>query len=85
MSVPDWLLIRDGGLSPGLRPDCLFVLINGQPQYRLDVRPAAGSYVCAITQTVNGRRIDPANGANFANPEEALRGGLDQLRNALGW
>ena len=38
---------------------------------------------CAITQTQSGKRVESK--AVGATPEEALRGGLDELRQALGW
>ena len=39
--------------------------------------------MCAITQTTNGKRFDAA--AKFATLDAALVGGLDQLRESLGW
>jgi hypothetical protein len=48
------------------------------------VRPAVGKFACAVSATVNGKRYDdPA--ATFPTPDAALDGGLEQLRNALGW
>ena len=84
MSVPDWLAKRDGTLRPGVQPNMQFVLIGGAPQYKIEARPAAGKYICAVQQSVNGRRLD--DGAQtYPTPEAALAGGLDQLRAALGW
>ncbi|MFO0825778.1 MAG: hypothetical protein U0792_22105 [Gemmataceae bacterium] len=54
VSVPDWLKLHDGSLTPGLRPETTFVVIGGQPLYKLEVRPAVGKFVCAISNTVNG-------------------------------
>jgi len=34
-------------------------------------------------QTVNGRRLECSQ--IFSAPEEALQGGLEQLRQSLGW
>lgn len=83
-TVPDWLQRRDGSLKTGLRPETVFVLIGGQPLYRLDVRPAAGRFTCAVSCTVSGKRLDDPK-AVYPTPAEALAGGLEQLRNALGW
>jgi hypothetical protein len=84
MSVPDWLQQRGGSLKPGIRPETTFVMLEGNPLYKLEVRPAGGKFACAVSNTVNGKRLDnPATSYNTA--ADALIGGLDQLRNALGW
>jgi hypothetical protein len=82
-TVPDWLKLRDGSLRQGLGEHVVFVMLGGQPQYRLDARPAEGTYACAVTQTVNGRRLDDAT--TYPTRDVALAGGLDQLRTQLGW
>lgn len=81
--APDWLTLHGGSLKPGIRDQIAFVLIGDQPQYRLDVRPATGKVACAVTETVNGRRLDDAT--TYPNADAALAGGLDQLRAKLGW
>jgi hypothetical protein len=58
-------------------------LLSGSPQYRLDVIPAKGRFTCAVTQSVNGKRLDP--GTDHVTAEEALQAGLHKLREALGW
>lgn len=82
-TVPDWLTLHDGSLRRGLNGDPVLVMLGGEPQYRLDVRPAAGTFTCAVTQTVNGRRLD--DGTTYPTPDAALAGGLEQLRTNLGW
>jgi hypothetical protein len=82
-TVPNWLKLRDGSLKPGLGEHVVFVMLGGQAQYRLDARPAEGKYACAVTQTVNGRRLDDAT--TYPTLDAALAGGLEQLRNKLGW
>jgi hypothetical protein len=84
LPVPDWLTRRDGALKPGVFPETCFVLVGGQPLYKLEVRPTAGVYACAITHTVNGRRLDDAK-ATYPSADAAVAGGLEQLRAALGW
>jgi hypothetical protein len=83
LTAPDWLTRRGGSLQPGLGPGTVFVLFAGGPQYRIEVRPAAGKFTSAIIQTVNGRRLD--DGTTYPTAEAALAGGLEQLRIALGW
>ena len=82
-TVPDWLRLRDGSLKPGVRDQIVYVMISDRPDYRLDVRPAGGTFTCAVTQTVNGRRFDDAT--TYPTADAALAGGLDQLRAKLGW
>lgn len=82
-TVPDWLTLRDGGLRPGLSSNTVLVLLGGRPEYRLDARPAGGQFVCNVTQTVNGRQLGSSPPA--AAPAAALAGGLDLLREKLGW
>jgi hypothetical protein len=82
-TVPDWLKLRDGSLTPGVHPQTAHVMLGGQPQYRLDARPAGGRYVCYVTQTVNGRPL--GDGTTYPTADAALAGGLETLRNRLGW
>jgi hypothetical protein len=84
LSVPDWLKLRSGLLKPGVRPETQFVLIGDQPLYKLEVRPANGKFTCAISNTVNGKRLDDGT-ATFPSVPEAFVGGLEQLRAKLGW
>jgi hypothetical protein len=84
MMVPDWLRQRGGALKPGVRPETTFVMIDGNPLYKLEVRPAAGKFACAVSQTNNGRRHDDPK-LTYPDPASALAGGLEQLQNALGW
>ena len=58
MEAPDWLKARDGSLKPGVNGHVVLVMVGGQPQYRLEARPAAGKSTCVVSQTVNGRRLD---------------------------
>ena len=83
-TVPGWLAQRDGAIQMGVQPDSHLVLIGGQPLYRLDVRPAAGRFACAVINSANGRRLDDA-ATTYASFDEALAGGLNQLREGLGW
>jgi hypothetical protein len=42
-----------------------------------------GKFGCRISQTINGKRLDAA--ATYTSPEDAFRGGLEDLRKVLGW
>jgi hypothetical protein len=82
-TVPDWLKLHTGDLTPGVNGETVFVRIGGQPQYRLDARPAGGKYVCNVIQTVNGRPL--GDGTKYDTAGAALAGGLETLRSNLGW
>lgn len=82
-TLPDWLKNRDGALKPGIRDGIVYVMLSGQPQYRLDIRPAKGAFSCAVLQTINGRSL--GDGSTYPTPDAAFTGGLEQLRNSLGW
>jgi hypothetical protein len=83
-TMPDWLSRRRGQIERGVEPETRFVLIDGEPLYKLEVRPAGGRFTCAVTETANGRRLDDG-AATFARFAEALAGGLERLREKLGW
>ncbi len=82
-AVPEWLKQREGSLKPGLRENVVLVMLANQPQYRIEARPAGGSYACVVAQSNNGKRLD--GGAAFPSAEAAFQGGLEDLRKALGW
>lgn len=83
-TAPDWLTKRGGSVRRGVRPETRFVLVGGEPLYKLEVRPAAGRFACAVSNSNNGARLDDG-AAIYANSDEALAGGLEQLRQTLGW
>ena len=82
-SAPEWLSRHSGDVRPGTVGNSWLVLVAGEPQYRLVPVPADGKYSCQVIQTINGKRLD--KGSTFASPDEACRGGLEDLRLALGW
>lgn len=84
MAMPDWLARRRGQLERGVQPETRFVLVNGEPLYKLEVRPAVGRYTCTVTETANGRRLDDG-AATYPIFDEAIAGGLELLRAKLGW
>ncbi|MBY0461245.1 MAG: hypothetical protein K2V38_28305, partial [Gemmataceae bacterium] len=84
MTVPDWLQARGGAIKQGVFPEVTFVLLEGKPLYKLEVRPAVGKFACAVSGTVNGKRLDDPK-LTYTTAAAALAGGLDQLRGQLGW
>jgi hypothetical protein len=59
-------------------------MIGTQPLYKLEVRPAKGRFICCVMNTVNGKRLDDDSSA-YPGFAEAFQGGLEQLRQRLGW
>jgi hypothetical protein len=83
ITAPDWLRTRGGDLRPSKDGHSCLVYFSGQPQYLLEPLPADGKLSCRITQTINGKRLDGKG--LYASRDEAFQGGLDELRNVLGW
>jgi hypothetical protein len=83
ISAPEWLTKHGGELRQATTGGAWLVTLGGSPQYRLVPVPSGGKHGCQVTQTVNGRRLD--GGDTFPSPDEAIRGGLEDLRRALGW
>jgi hypothetical protein len=83
VSTPDWLQKHDDELRPSKDGKSYTVYIAGEPQYLLMPIPAEGEHSCRVSQTNNGTRLD--RGGAWPTIEEAIRGGLEDLRLALGW
>jgi hypothetical protein len=83
VTAPEWLTKRGGGLRPNYDGQSWVAYFDGQPQYLLRPVPAGGQYGCEVEQTINNRRLDVKS--TFPTSDEALRGGLEELRKALGW
>jgi hypothetical protein len=83
VSTPDWLTLHDCDLRASKDGHSATVYCRSEPQYLLMPIPAGGKYACRVSQTVNGKRLD--GGATFGTSDEALRGGLEDLRKTLGW
>jgi hypothetical protein len=80
---PDWLTQHGGDLRLSKDGLSYTVYLAGEPQYLLLPIPASGKHACRVSQTNNGKRLDGAG--TYPTLAEALRGGLDDLRKALGW
>jgi hypothetical protein len=83
MTTPDWLARHDGSLRQAPDGRTWLVFFDGGPHYKLTPTPAEGRHTSIIKQTENDKRID--KGQTYATADEALRGGLDELRAYLGW
>lgn len=83
VTAPDWLTKRGGEVRPTSDGQFCVVVFDGNPQYRLRAIPTAGKHSCEVEQLNNGKRRD--SGATFPNADDAVRGGLDELRKLLGW
>jgi hypothetical protein len=83
VTAPDWLTRHGGELRPSADGHSWMVYFAGELQYVIAPAPADGKYSCKVTQTINGKRLD--SGATHPTLEDAARGGLEDLRKALGW
>lgn len=81
--APDWLKLHGGTVRPGIDGRSWFVFFAEQLQYELTPIPVQGKYGCEVRQTNNGKRHD--SGSVYPGADEALRAGLIDLRQALGW
>ena len=83
VATPDWLAKRGGEVREGTGGHAWQVFLNGEPQYRLTPIPAAGKHGCQVVQTINGRHLEGKG--TYPSVDDAVRGGLEDLRKALGW
>ena len=83
VTTPEWLTRRGGQLQPGRDDRTWTVYFAGEPQYLLAAAPAEGKFSCRITQTINGCRLD--GGKVYPSVDDAVNGGLEELRQVLGW
>jgi hypothetical protein len=83
LTTPDWLARHGGELRPSVGGRSWIVWFDDAPQYRLDPVPVRGKHSCAIIQTINGSSIPTTSISDSI--EDAVRGGLEDLRKALGW
>lgn len=83
LSAPDWLMKHGGSLRQASDGESWVVYFAQQPQYRLKSIPVKGQHGCEVEQMNNGKRLESGNA--FATRDEALQGGLEDLRKKLGW
>ena len=82
-TIPAWLRQREGKLELASDGRTWVVWFDGRANYSLEAVPVKGKFGCKISQTINGHRI-PSEGT-YATADEAIAGGLEDLRKALGW
>ncbi len=83
MNTPDWLRQRGGDLKLGSDKATWYVIFAGKPLYDLVTVPASGKHSCVIRQTNNGQLVESKS--VHASADDALRGGLGDLKAFLGW
>jgi hypothetical protein len=83
LSTPEWLAKHGGATQLTADGVGCMVFFDGQPQYFVLPRPAAGRFASQVTQTINGKRLE--SGATYPTADQAVLGGLEDLRNVLGW
>jgi hypothetical protein len=83
MSLADWLSAHGAELRPSKDGNSWSIYFGGTLEYVLCLAPAGGKFACRVAQTINGKRLD--KGQSFPTPDDAARGGLEDLRAALGW
>ena len=83
LQAPEWLTRHSGDLKEGFDDRTCFVMLNGQPLYTIVPHPVEGKFGCVIIQANNGKHIE--SNATASSSEEALRLGLEELRQVLGW
>jgi hypothetical protein len=85
MSVPtpDWLTRHSGELRANPHDQSFAVYFGPEIEYVLRLVPIKGQHSCIVKQTINGKHLE--SGATHPTADDALRGGLEDLRKALGW
>jgi hypothetical protein len=83
LTIPTWLQQRGGNLELASDGKTWVMWFDGRANYSLEAVPVKGKFGCKISQTINGHQT-PSEGT-FATADEAVAGGLEDLRKALGW
>jgi hypothetical protein len=83
VTTPEWLAKHGGELKANRDGQSWAVYVGGEPQYLVMPVPAEGKFACRVSQTNNGKRLDGPTVHDTL--EDALKGGLEDLRKVLGW
>jgi hypothetical protein len=83
LEAPEWLTRHGGTLKDGTDGRTCYVMLGGQPLYAVVPRPVEGKFGCTVIQTNNGMHVDTTKLAT--SEQEAMRLGLEELRQTLGW
>jgi len=83
MLTQDWLTIRDAEIRPSANGQSWLVYQGGKFLYVIAAIPADGKFSNKIMVSFNGHQIQ--KGQIYETAQEALEGGLEELREYLGW
>ena len=83
VTAPDWVKQHGGDLRQSKDGRSWLLYFDGEPQYLIQPVPAEGKHACRLSETNNGKRLDGS--ATYPTLEDAVRGGLEELRQKLGW
>lgn len=83
MTAPEWLTRHGGSLKLGSDQRTWYVIVGGKPIYSVSDVPQNGRFGCKVRQTNNGEMLNVCG--SFASADEAVAGGLEELRKTLGW
>jgi hypothetical protein len=83
VSTPDWLARHGGELRANPDGQSYAVYFGPVLEYVLHPFPVQGKFGCRVKQTINGKHLE--SGAPHPTEDDAVRGGLEDLRRALGW
>jgi hypothetical protein len=83
VATPDWLARHGGELRANPDGQSFAVYFGPELEYVLRPVPVKGQYSCLVKQTINGKHLE--SGTPRPTADDALRGGLEDLRQALGW
>jgi hypothetical protein len=83
ITTPDWLTKHNGELRLSNDQRYWVVYLSKEPQYLIHSLPVGGKHGVEVEQSINGRRLESKQ--TYASDEEAVKGGLEDLRKKLGW
>jgi hypothetical protein len=83
ITTPEWLSKRGADFRLSKDHRYWVVYLNKEPQYLIRLVPAVGKHAVEVEQSINGKRLQSKQ--TYATEEDAIRGGLEDLRKALGW
>lgn len=83
MVTKEWLNKRNAEIRPSANGHSWLLYQGGKFIYMIGALPADGKFTNKIMESNNGNQIQ--KGKIFESINEALEGGLTELRDHLGW
>jgi hypothetical protein len=83
VATPEWLTRHGGELRANPDGQSFAVYFGHELEYVLRLVPVKGQHGCLVKQTINGKHLE--SGTPRPTADDALRGALEDLRQALGW